>query len=1054
MKKSITLVFLSLSAVVLLGGRFTKNIVDQSITKKAADYLAYTEFPQHDLTLFDSFSYYDLDDDRIADVYVYAKNSTWNGDKSLLLEHIYRNSTILHEYYKEMARLREDELTSQHYPTDFGSLKAKADKCLRIISGYDDFITVITSATKNKMPVWEYKEGLPYDYQVHNIESMFINKNMPLPQDTRIYYNGPAQLFIRDMASKTIINVYNDEIERDIEMLDGYAFNNENQSLEVVEATTQIWDDLETKSIDELMASYDFNDRSSHVISSVPYFRQGVWNNSSSHQLFPAGGSCAVMSTASALFYYDDIYYNMVDLAWKSGSNYQSASAGFSAFPGIGWGNTNPSGQDELAWGPEIALVELAEDLGYNFTLGGTSYNWDNWEIGTQEYTNDRKGLNFSFEKKRDTLLYNPHSFSEISTQMNSDRPMIISLEYFSWGNSPPNAITYIGGHRVCIVAFNDNHSDAGQSIGVYTNGSSFVDYNVVYWNYTNLVAAQTDEYPYTMKITPGGSFGNWIDPPQLVSPADYSTLGQGNVTLTWTSVSPTNTYFISVGTDSNFSNYPYIFQGVVMGTSKILNLTSSGSYYWRVAPYNNYDNVCHFGSTFSFSVTNPTLQITPSSLSFGNVVVNTYSIPQSYLLTGSHLISQVVVQSAVGYLISSSQAGNYVNTLFFEPTNGNLSQTIWVRFQPELVQDYNDYFVCNYSTGADPAYLAVTGSGILNTYSVVILSQIEKIGESQIKLNWDAVPNAYSYQIFSADTPLPLNSTGWIQIAETNNLQYIFNIIHQTQFYHIKALIPIPANFVYVPGGTFTMGDTRGSGTYNLSELPTHSVTISPFYICKYEISQFEYTQIMGSNPSYNYGVGDNYPVYYVSWYATVKYCNLRSIEEGLTPTYSINGSTNPIEWGTVPTSNNSSWNAVISNWSANGYRLPTEAEWEYAARGASTTPDFLYSGSDDINSVAWYSGNNNPNGSKPIGTKAANGLGIFDMSGNVWEWCWDRAGNNYYSVSPSVNPRGPDTGSQRISRGGFWNGISNYRVSYRGDDYPYIIDSGTGFRVCKSAP
>lgn len=134
----------------------------------------------------------------------------------------------------------------------------------------------------------------------------------------------------------------------------------------------------------------------------------------------------------------------------------------------------------------------------------------------------------------------------------------------------------------------------------------------------------------------------------------------------------------------------------------------------------------------------------------------------------------------------------------------------------------------------------------------------------------------------------------------------------------------------MFVPGGTFTMGDTIDDEVGDDGELPVHSVTLDPFYIGKYEVTQAEYVQYMQPGFSWTIisGLGDNYPAYYVSWYASLKYCNLRSLAEGLTPVYSISGSTNPANWGTVPTSYNANWNAAICNWNATGYRLPTEAE------------------------------------------------------------------------------------------------------------------------------
>ncbi len=259
---------------------------------------------------------------------------------------------------------------------------------------------------------------------------------------------------------------------------------------------------------------------------------------------------------------------------------------------------------------------------------------------------------------------------------------------------------------------------------------------------------------------------------------------------------------------------------------------------------------------------------------------------------------------------------------------------------------------------------------------------------------------------------------------------------------------ISTPPGMVYVEGGSFMMG----SNGYDDDETPVHKVTVSSFWIGKNEVTQAEWKEVMGSNPSY--WKGDKLPVEQVSWYAAIKYCNLRSLAEGLTPCYSISGITRPGNWGAVPTEDrNSTWDAVVCDFGANGYRLPTEAEWEFAARGGVRSIGYDYSGSNNLGSVAWYA-DNSGNKTHDVGTKAANELGIYDMSGNVREWCWDWYSSSYYSSSPQDNPTGPKTGSSRLLRGGSWhNYATNCRVAYRSLSYPYRGNSNdVGFRLCRA--
>ncbi len=192
---------------------------------------------------------------------------------------------------------------------------------------------------------------------------------------------------------------------------------------------------------------------------------------------------------------------------------------------------------------------------------------------------------------------------------------------------------------------------------------------------------------------------------------------------------------------------------------------------------------------------------------------------------------------------------------------------------------------------------------------------------------------------------------------------------------------ITIPdIEMITVQGGTFNMGSTVIS-----NEQPVHSVTLNTFKIAKYEITQKLWEAVMGTNPSRFKG-DENRPVEWV---------NFNDVQQFITKLNQLTGK---------------------------NYRLPTEAEWEYAARGGNQSLGYTYAGSDDINAVTWYK-NNSGSTTHPVGTKAPNELGIYDMSGNVCEWCNDWYSSTFYANSPSINPSGPSSGSDRVLRGGSWN-------------------------------
>lgn len=238
----------------------------------------------------------------------------------------------------------------------------------------------------------------------------------------------------------------------------------------------------------------------------------------------------------------------------------------------------------------------------------------------------------------------------------------------------------------------------------------------------------------------------------------------------------------------------------------------------------------------------------------------------------------------------------------------------------------------------------------------------------------------------------------------------------------------------------------------------------ISAFYMSDHPVTKAEYMDIIGDDPSHisSYdkdgneltgSASGNNPVTSVIWYEAIVYCNRLSIRKGLTPCYAINGSTDPTAWGKIPGGeglNNDKWNTVTCDFKANGYRLPTEAEWEWAARGGE---NYTYAGSDDIDDVAWCRENTNDTGSRTVKSKRANGYGLYDMSGNVLEWCWDRCDDDI--ISSSTPDTGASSGSYRCQRGGSWflNYFScaiNYRYNYAGS---YNRNGDYGFRVVRTA-
>jgi formylglycine-generating enzyme len=295
-------------------------------------------------------------------------------------------------------------------------------------------------------------------------------------------------------------------------------------------------------------------------------------------------------------------------------------------------------------------------------------------------------------------------------------------------------------------------------------------------------------------------------------------------------------------------------------------------------------------------------------------------------------------------------------------------------------------------------------------------------------------------------------------------------------RFYRMKLeQVPLAREgFALIPAGFFLMGDQSNPVVGSSVEKPVHEVNVSAFYMAKHEVTKALWDEVRAwaANHDYtdlpegsvaegvNFSKGAEHPVHLVSWWDIIKWCNARSEMEGLTPCYTTSGLV--IRTGTPqPT----------CNWSANGYRLPSEAEWEKAARGGRKALDFPWGNTINHGNANYYSSfyayeipqdqgyhplhaTGGFPYTAPVGSFAPNGYGLYDMMGNVWEWCWDEWSSLYYSSSPAVDPRGPSSLMEyRVLRGGSWDSFAYFcRVAAR--DYYYVdyADDYIGFRLAYS--
>ena len=346
---------------------------------------------------------------------------------------------------------------------------------------------------------------------------------------------------------------------------------------------------------------------------------------------------------------------------------------------------------------------------------------------------------------------------------------------------------------------------------------------------------------------------------------------------------------------------------------------------------------------------------------------------------------SLLSAQAAGGAIKRPAKKTQTTTTTTQRQTGKKQKQTIKkTETKPQEAAGYDVTFSCNVPSAA------LTIDGVAN--GTATGSRFLKTGSHSVRLT------ANGYEPLSRT--ITVNSTSTV-------FSFSMNKVEQTLSPVLQNLV---ANMVSVDGGTFTMGGTseQGSDAYD-DEKPVHQVTLSSFSIGKYEVTQEEWEAVMGSNPSKFKGA--RCPVEQVSW---------EDCQEFIRKLNQLTGKR---------------------------FRLPTEAEWEYAARGGNKSRGYKYAGGDNLNGVAWYTGNRGSS-THPVGQKSPNELGLYDMSGNVREWCQDWYGS--YSSNSQTNPVGPNSGSSRVRRGGSWGDSARFcRSSNRFSDSPSRRDCNLGLRL-----